>query len=170
MATYSFSMTREFWEDLKRLPPAVYRRALDAGERMWEDPWARELHPEKVRQAQEQDIYSSRVDQSYRIIWKRIKPNEIVLCLVDKHDEAYRRAARKRFILEGGVVKVVDTKHVRPAEVPEPARGLFDWFRRQKAGALFMAYTDQELLNMGGAERSAAPHPLPGARRPTPPS
>jgi len=157
MAIYRLSMTKEFWEDLRRLPPAVYRRALEAGARMWEDPWAKELHPEKVKRAQEQDIYSSRVDQSYRIIWKHVKHTEVVLLLVDKHDEAYRRAARKRFILEGGVVKVVDTEYIRPAEVPEPAGGLFGWFRRQKAGALFMRYTDQDLLDMG-VPREALPH------------
>lgn len=143
------TMCREFMSDLRRLPPAVVPRAVRTAERMLEDPWASELHPEKIQRA-EAGVHSCRVDDSYRIIWKHIKPNDIVLCLVDSHDAAYRRAARKVFTLEDGVVKVADILEVG-ATAPEKDGGIFSWFRRNKAGtgALFVAYRDQELLALG---------------------
>lgn len=150
MTVYRFSITKEFWEDLRRLPLSVYRRALDTGERMMRDPWAKDLRPEKIRAA-EPGVWSSRVDQAYRIIWKHIKPYDIVLCLVDKHDEAYRRAARKRFLLDDGVTRIVDVEHV-PSRGSERSLGdLFRW-RRREVGGLFMGYSDRELLDMGVPE------------------
>jgi superfamily I DNA/RNA helicase len=116
---------------------------------MLEDPWTRDLHPEKVKQA-ESGVHSSRVDQAYRLIWKHIKPNDVVLCLVDKHDEAYRRAARKAFTLEDGMVCVADILKVG-AKPREQKDGLFGWFQRGKegVGTLFVGYRDQELLDLG---------------------
>ena len=142
-------MSLEYWRDLGRLPPAVWSRAIRATERMVEDPWASELHPEKIRRA-EPGIHSCRVDDSYRIIWKHIKPNNIVLCLVDSHDAAYRRAVRKVFTMEDDVIKVADILEVG-ATAPEKDDGMFAWFKRNKAGpgTLFVAYRDQELLDLG---------------------
>ena len=149
MPTYNITMSREFWTDMGQLPPPVVPRAIRTAERMLENPWATELHPEKVRQA-EPGIHSSRVDQSYRLIWKHIKPIDIVLCLVDKHDDAYRRAARKAFTLEDGVVKVADILDVG-AERLEGSGGLFSQARggKDQVGLLFAGYRDQELLDLG---------------------
>jgi len=135
--------------DLRQLPPAVYPRAVRTAERMLEDPWASELHPEKIHRA-EPGVHSSRVDESYRIIWKHIKPDDIVLCLVDKHDAAYQRAARKVFTLEDGIVRVADILEVG-ATAREKPDSIFGWFRRNKTGpgTLFVGYRDQELLNLG---------------------
>ena len=149
MPTYNFTMSREFWTDMAELPPPVYPRAIRTAERMLEDPWATELHSEKVRKA-ENGIHSSRVDKAYRVIWKYIKPSDIVLFLVDKHDEAYRRAARKAFTLEDGVVKVADILDV--GAEPLGADGdLFGWQRRgeDQVGLLFAGYRDKELLDLG---------------------
>lgn len=149
MKQYNITMSREFWQDLARLPPAVYPRAVRAAERMMGNPWARELRPEKVRRAEE-GVHSCRVDDSYRIIWKHIKPSDIILCLIDKHDEAYQRASRKSFILKDGVVRVANILEVG-AKAPEPHGDIFDWLQRgdAKPGALFIGYRDQELLDMG---------------------
>jgi len=149
MPTYNMTMSREFWSDLARLPPAVQSRAIRTAQRMIENPWASELHPEKVRRAEE-GVRSCRVDDSYRIIWKHIKPNDVVLCLVDKHVEAYRRAARKAFTLQDGVVQVADILEVG-AKPREQSDSIFGWFRRDKefVGTLFVGYRDQELLDLG---------------------
>jgi len=149
---FHITMSLEFWQDLARLPPAVYRRAARAAERMIENPWSQELHPEKVRCAEE-GIHSCRVDKSHRIIWKHIKPSDIVLCLVDKHDEAYRRASRKSFTLKDGIIHVADLLEVG-AKAPEPRGRIFSWFQRvdTQPGALFVGYRDRELLDMGVPE------------------
>jgi superfamily I DNA/RNA helicase len=152
MPSYNITMSREFWTDMAQLPPPVYPRAIRTALRMLENPWAAELHPETVRQA-ENGIHSSRVDKAYRVIWKHIKPNDIVLCLVDKHAEAYRRAARKAFTLEDGMVKVADLLKVG-AKTAEQEGSLFGWFRKGQDGfgTLFVGYRDEELLELGVPE------------------
>lgn len=157
MQPYNMTMSREFWSDMGQLPPSVYPRAIRTAERMLQDPWASELHPEKVRRAEE-GVHSCQVDSSYRIIWKHIKPNDIVFCLVDKHDVAYQRAARKAFTLEDGIVKVADILQVG-ASPREKSDNLFGWFRRGKAapGTLFVGYRDQELIE-AGVPPDALPH------------
>jgi superfamily I DNA/RNA helicase/mRNA-degrading endonuclease RelE of RelBE toxin-antitoxin system len=154
---YNITMSREFFRDLERLPPNVYRRALQALDRMLQDPWATELHPEKIQRA-EAGVRSCQADHNYRIIWKHIKPNDIVLCLVDSHDEAYRRAARKSFTLQDGVVKVADVLEVG-ARAPEQPSGLFGWMQSGKAepGKLFIGYRDQDLLELG-VPQDVLPH------------
>ncbi len=154
---FHITMSREFWQDLGRLPPAVYRRAVHATDRMMRNPWAQELHPEKVRRAEE-GIHSCRVDKSHRIIWKHVKPNDVVLCLVDKHDEAYRRASRKSFTLKDGIIHVADLLEVG-AKAPEPRGRIFSWFQRDDAqpGALFVGYRNRELLDLGVPE-DVLPH------------
>lgn len=146
---YHITMSREFWSDLRDLPPNVVRTALRVIDEFASDPWSTHHHPEKIQNA-EPGIHSSRINQKYRIIWKHIKPNDVVLCLVDNHDEAYRRAQRKSFTLERGMVRIAD---VAPAQMQEPAptpgmfKRLFSW--RKAPGELFMGYTDDELEKLG---------------------
>ena len=67
MPTYNITMSLECFQDIAKLPPPIVPRAMRAATRIVEDPWATELHPEKVRQA-EAGIHASRVDPSYRPI------------------------------------------------------------------------------------------------------
>lgn len=152
MANFTVTMSREFKRDLENLPLSIVPKAVDTAFRLAENPWVGGLHSEKVQKA-EPGVYSCRVDRSYRIIWKHIKPNDIVICLVDSHDEAYRRAACKSFTLEDGIVKVADVLEVG-AKPPEQRGGLLGLWRRKgdAVGVLFAGYTDRELLDMGVPE------------------
>jgi Txe/YoeB family toxin of Txe-Axe toxin-antitoxin module len=105
------SITKEFWGDFSALPSDVTQRAKRAIDRMLVDPWASELQPEKVKSA-ESGVFSCRADDKYRIIWKHIKPNNVVFLLIDNHDRAYARAGRKSFQLEDDVIKVADIMEV----------------------------------------------------------
>jgi superfamily I DNA/RNA helicase/mRNA-degrading endonuclease RelE of RelBE toxin-antitoxin system len=147
---YQSTISREFLQDLYSLPPAISRKAVRTTARMIADPWAQEFHPEKVRRA-EPGIHSSRVDDDYRLIWKHVKPNHVILCLVDKHDEAYRRAVRKSFTLADGIVRVADIVEVGAKKTESRDQGIFGWMRAQKdtVGLLFAGYRDQELIDMG---------------------
>jgi superfamily I DNA/RNA helicase/mRNA-degrading endonuclease RelE of RelBE toxin-antitoxin system len=150
MSGYVPTLSREFVQDLASLPPPVQAKTTRTLLRMIDNPWAREYHPEQVRRA-EPGVHSCRVDDDYRVIWKHIKPDHILFCLVDKHDPAYRRAARKSFALQDGVVRMADILEVG-AQVPDTAPGgLFAQSPRTDAGLgeLFIGYRDQELLDMG---------------------
>ncbi len=150
MAQWNMTISREFLSDLQRIPNPITIKTLNTIDRMCINPWKKELHPEKVKQA-EPGIHSCRVDDKYRVIWKYIKPIEIVFCVVDKHDEAYRRAVRKSFMLEDGIIKVANIlkEGARKAEAGEGS--LFGWGRseEQKYGKLFLGYSDSELIQFG---------------------
>ena len=159
-AIYTPTMTLEFWEDLSGLPSSINPKAIRTIHKMLKDPWSKELRPEKIEQA-EKGIHSCRVDDGYRLIWKHIKPDNIVFCLVDNHDEAYRRARRKSFQLEDGIVKVVDIlsagktekyKNMDDSDDPEA------WLRaiRKEPGKLFAGYLNDELIDMGVSEDNIA--------------
>lgn len=138
-------MTKEFWSDFSKLPSDATQRAKRAIDRMLQDPWAQELHPEKI-QAAETGVHSCRADENYRIIWKHIKPNDIVFLLIDKHDAAYRRASRKTFTLKDGVVKIMDIVEVG-AEPAEALMAQKSSSSGKQIGKLFIAYTDKEILS-----------------------
>lgn len=150
MLQYHMTMSKEFMDDFKKLPSAIAPRAWATVSKMLENPWTMELHPEKIHQA-DAGIHSCRVDKAYRIIWKHIKPNDIVLCLVDKHDKAYSRAKRKQFTLNDGVIQMADIVEVgaRPAGMDDGGLFRFEQKKKTDIGELFMGYKDQELLDMG---------------------
>jgi superfamily I DNA/RNA helicase/Txe/YoeB family toxin of Txe-Axe toxin-antitoxin module len=146
---YKQTITKEFWNDFSSLSSEITQRAKRAIDRMIQDPWAAELHPEKVKSA-EPGIHSCRVDDKYRIIWKHIKPNNIVFLLIDNHDRAYERSARKSFKLDEDVIKVVDIMDVG-AQSTIATGPLFQPISKKdsKYGTLFIGYTDKEILDWG---------------------
>jgi hypothetical protein len=86
-------------------------------------------------------------NQGHRLIWRLIG-RVIVLLLVDEHDAAYRRAERLRLEIDDSqnTLRVVD---VDPkTDEPQPYV-----VRRQYEGALFMAWNDTELREMGFTEQ-----------------
>ena len=149
MPQYNYSLTREIFEDFRLLSPPVRERSDRTIERMMVDPWAPELHPEKIHSA-EPGVHSSRVNDSYRLVWKLIKPNDIVFLLVDQHDHAYQRASRKSFTLDNGIVRVADIREVG-ATTHAGHGDLFGAASRagKQVGALFIGYRDQEILDWG---------------------
>ncbi len=149
-AQWNHVISREFWGDFSDLPSDVTQRAKRAIDRMLQDPWATELHPEKVKSA-EPGVHSCRADDNYRIIWKHVKPNTIVFLLIDKHDEAYRRAARKSFVVdEGNLLRVADITEIS-ARPPEILGGVAAPQRADqvRVGKLYIGYTDKEILAWG---------------------
>ncbi len=150
MTAYTPTLSLEFLGDLINLPPPVQAKTKRTLERMIRNPWAPELQPEKVRRA-ESGMHSCRVDDDYRVIWKHVKPDHILFCLVDNHDPAYRRATRKSFTLKDNIVSIADILQVGTPETDAAAGELFARSRCEDAGPgdLFIGYRDQELLDMG---------------------
>jgi superfamily I DNA/RNA helicase/Txe/YoeB family toxin of Txe-Axe toxin-antitoxin module len=143
-------ISQGFWNEFNGLPADVTQRAKHAIDRMLQDPWALELHPEKVKSA-ETGVHSCRADDKYRIIWKHIKPDKIVFLLIDLHDEAYRRAARKSFVLdESNCVHVADIIEIG-AQPPQALLGIApsDSTGQKRIGKLFVSYRDKEILAWG---------------------
>lgn len=152
MPTWNPSLSLEYFDDLFRLPASIQEKAHRVLSGMIQEPLSsdfRAYRGEKVKGA-EQGIYSCRVDDSYRIIWKHIKPSDMVFCILDKHDAAYRRAIRNSFTLEDGVIKIKDILEVGGTSI-NANFAMMGWPKPEedKVGQLFIGYLDPELLSMG---------------------
>lgn len=146
---FNVSATVEYFQDMFTLDKAQQKKALQTSIQMVKNPFHQSFNPEKIRNA-EPGIHSSRIDRNYRIIWKLIQPNQVVLCFIDKHDAAYRRASRTSFTLDDGVVSIADIIEVDAVSSPADELGMFQQNNQVIGeGKLFLAYTDQELLDFG---------------------
>jgi superfamily I DNA/RNA helicase/Txe/YoeB family toxin of Txe-Axe toxin-antitoxin module len=84
-------VTKDFNNDLDRLPADAQQRVHEAIWTIMRDPDNGGLNPEKIKRSK--DLWSYRATQNVRIIARR--SNEIIrLLAVDRHDAAYRRAER----------------------------------------------------------------------------
>lgn len=78
-----------FSDACKQLPKEIRAKVAKAQSQFFSGPFAMGLHQEKVQGA-DTDIYSCRLDQDYRIIYKRPEGiNAVFFLYVGKHDDAY---------------------------------------------------------------------------------
>ena len=82
-----------FSDACKYLPKEIRAKVAKAQAQFFSGPFAMGLHQEKIQGA-DSDIYSCRLDQNYRIIYKRPEGHDVVFFLfVGPHEEAYQWAA-----------------------------------------------------------------------------
>lgn len=117
-------------------------------ERFRERPDAPGINYEVIQSAKGKDLYSVRINQAYRaVVFHPSNSSVFVLTWVDHHDEAYRWAERKQFIVHPatGALQVVS------AETPErPAAPAVSV--AAKTG-LFANVKDKHLLRIGVPEQ-----------------
>lgn len=78
-----------FSDACSQLPKAIRTKVVKAQSQFFHAPFAAGLHQEKI-QGLDTDIYSCRLDQDYRIIYKQPEGHNVVFFLyVGKHDDAY---------------------------------------------------------------------------------
>jgi superfamily I DNA/RNA helicase len=125
-------------------------------EKFREEPKAPGISYERIESAKGRGLYSVRINQCYRaVIFHPPGSDVYVLTWVDKHEEAYRWAERKRLEVNPvtGALQIftaVATEAIAPAPapMPPPTKGLFDAIR------------DRHLLRLGVPEEL-----LPTVRR-----
>ena len=85
-------VTRAFIRDLERLPAGVRNKFAKKAGRLAETPLSPELDPEKLSvHIGKADVYSNRIDRSYRLIWTtELHPNP-AFRLIGAHDSTYSR-------------------------------------------------------------------------------
>jgi len=152
MAEWKLSMDRVFLEDLNKVDSSQRKQIMDKVNFMARGPFESNLDWEKLSRI-EPGLYSTRVNDTYRIIWKHIKPNEILIFLVDQHEAAYQRARRIRVAKESNQIKVVDVLKSDASSTD----GSFDIFtpqihRYKNVGNLFIRFTDAEIRSWGVPE------------------
>lgn len=149
MSFFNITTSINFWVEFAILSKPIRSKAQFVLKTMVQNPFADNTQWEKLKRT-EKDLYSTRVDDDYRIIWKHVKPNEIIICFIDKHDEAYMRARRLRTIKRPAGIKIADlfetdlktTEEVMPLFVAPISKDA-------KAGTVFQNYSDEDILNCG---------------------
>src|SRR5438270_4752683 len=115
-------------------------------ERFREQPDAAGMNYEPILSAKGKDLYSVRINQAYRaIVFHPSNSPVYILTWVDHHDEAYRWAERKRFVVHPatGALQVISAE----AATEEPAPAV------KKAGAgMFANVKDKHVLQLGVPE------------------
>ncbi len=143
MATYyKISQTRAFLERLHDLDPAIFAKWKRVGSTLYADPFHTSLKPELIGAAQD-GVYSARLDDHYRLLFRLIPPNHIVVFWVDTHDEAYDKAKSTRVEVTEELVTLIEARE-QEAETERPAAPM-----RPRPGKLFDRWSDAELLNCG---------------------
>jgi mRNA-degrading endonuclease RelE of RelBE toxin-antitoxin system len=141
---YQISETPDFHRKLYDLDRAIFAKWQRVGRIIYKDPFHSSLKTELVKGSQH-GTYSVRLDDNYRIIFRHIKPDQIVLLWVDKHDPAYIKAQQITPVVEKGIFKIVD--------VADSDTGLYDNHISDNLtninGALFRSWSDDELLGSG---------------------
>jgi superfamily I DNA/RNA helicase len=116
-------------------------------ERFRERPDAPGLNYEVIQSAKGKDLYSVRINQAYRaVVFHPSNSQVYVLSWVDHHDEAYRWAERKQFVVHpatGALQMLSAEPQEAPPAAPAPAAA--------KTG-LFSEIKDKQLLRLGVPE------------------
>lgn len=83
------SATKRFEKRYRELPEPI-KAKLDKQQRFFLDnPFHPSLHTEKLIPKNKQ-VWSFRIDKSYRVIFQFIEPDHVVLLTVGTHDQVYQ--------------------------------------------------------------------------------
>lgn len=119
-------------------------------ERFRERPDAPGLNYELIQSAKGKDLYSVRINQAYRaVVFHPSNSAVYVLSWVDHHDEAYRWAERKQFVVHPatGALQVLSAESQASPAAPVSTAA---------AKGLFSKIKDKHLLRLGVPEQLIA--------------
>ncbi len=152
--SYKIMETDHFVHQLHQFDKDIFAKWQHIGQKFYDDPFDRSLQPEKIEDAAQDNVYSARLDQNYRVIFRHIKPDTILLFLAGTHDNVYAQAKRLKAYIEKGRIRIVETTiesagqgqsspHLAQPLPPEP-------------GLLFNRWSDIELLRLGLTQEELA--------------
>ncbi|MGZ8842227.1 MAG: type II toxin-antitoxin system RelE/ParE family toxin [Pyrinomonadaceae bacterium] len=82
-------LTEEFIKRYKQLSPALQKKAEKQEKLFRQNPFHPSLHTEKLEPKGKQ-IWSFRVDRSYRVLFRFMDKDKVVFLTVGPHDWVYR--------------------------------------------------------------------------------
>lgn len=140
---YQIAVAREFFQQLHNLDRQIFLKWQRIGRMIYKDPFDNSLETHPVKKAQE-GIFSARLDDNYRIIFRHIKPDIILLFWVDKHEPAYAKAERMTITIEDGKIKILESIEEKIySSIQQPL------YHSQPIGLLFARWNDEKLLELG---------------------
>jgi len=101
------AISSDFLKAFARIPGAQQKKVREFVDRFQKDPTAPGMNYETIRNCIDPNLRSARIDQTYRaIILKPAVGNVYMLLWVDKHDDAYQWASRRKWVIHpdtGGI-------------------------------------------------------------------
>src|SRR5437667_8959058 len=104
------------------------------------------MNYELIQSAKGKDLYSVRINHAYRaVVFHPANSSVYVLSWVDHHDEAYRWAERKQFVVNPatGALQVISAEAAKPVAVQDDSG---------PGEALFSSLKDKHLQQLGVPE------------------
>jgi hypothetical protein len=143
----TIALSSDFLLAFSNVQKSQQKQVREFIERFRERPDAPGLNYEVIQSARGKDLYSVRINQAYRaVVFHPSNSQVYVLSWVDHHDEAYRWAERKKFIVHPatGALQMLSAEPPEAAPaVPTPATA--------EAGS-FSQIKDKHLLRLGVPE------------------
>lgn len=137
------AVSDDFLRCFAAIPPAKQKSVVKFVTRFRENPTSGGINYEKIRDAADDNLRSVRIDQDYRgIVLKPERGDVYCLLWVDKHDDAYEWARRRRAAIhpEAGNIQIYESSQVGETVASSQAEG---------STGLFASLRDRELLRLG---------------------
>ncbi len=83
------TITKEFKERYEKLPSSIQKKAEKQEKFFRKNPFHPSLHTEKL-EPKEKQVWSFRIDKTYRIIFRFIDGNKTVFLTIGTHDWVYK--------------------------------------------------------------------------------
>jgi superfamily I DNA/RNA helicase/mRNA-degrading endonuclease RelE of RelBE toxin-antitoxin system len=152
-----FAISADFLTSLSYLPRQAQRQVGSFVFKFRHDPRSPGINLERIQGARDGRLFSVRINDDYRGVVARPDGSDTVLLLwVDKHDDAYAWARRRRCEInpETGALQIVDVQTVEEASAEAPTVPVL------RAPGLFNEVHDRHLQKLGVPESF-----LPAVRR-----
>lgn len=111
------ALSQDFLLNLSKLPSGVQSRVMKWAVRFQSDPKSSSINYENIHAAADSNMKSVRIDGDWRgIVFKPERGDVYVLLHVNKHDEAYRWAERRKLIINPvtGAMQMIQVEDTAP--------------------------------------------------------
>lgn len=140
------ALSQDFLLNLSKLPSGVQSRVMKWAIKFQADPKSPGINYENIHAAADANMKSVRIDGDWRgIVFKPNQGEVYVLLHVNKHDEAYRWAERRKLIINPvtGAMQMVQVEEAAAVVVDLPK------VVEAKAISITSDVTDNELISLG---------------------
>ncbi|NLX25971.1 MAG: ATP-dependent helicase [Lentisphaerae bacterium] len=139
------AISADFLKAFSRIPQAQQKKVREFVDQFQNNPASPGYNYETIHGCVDPNLRSARIDQTYRaIILKPESGNLYMLLWVDKHDEAYAWASKRKLIIhpDTGGIQVIQIKELETPKTAALSAG-------EPMPGLFAAYRDRQLRRLG---------------------
>ena len=139
------AISADFLKAFSQIPRAQQKKVREFVDQFQNNPTSPGYNYETIRGCVDSNLRSARIDQTYRAIILKPESGDVYMLLwVDKHDEAYAWASRRKLIIhpETGGIQIIQVEERERVATPVPARD-------GQSKGLFAAYRDRQLHRLG---------------------